>query len=592
MPHEPGQTPDSVNTTAAFSSENVKAEFIWDALDKAGKKCVVLNYPGSWPSNMKNGVVVGGAGLTPGEYRNGLRGLNSKFCVCENQLITTGIYPNAIQGELSPAEGWSNLAEEGEEPLEMEAELNYPEAQAPPAPLTWYVLARQSGDKGYDRITLSPSKDFTEAFCTLEIRQWSPKITTAIQMEDGSVRTVFFRCKLVELSPDAEDFRLFLTALVDLSGLASPKEVLAEIQSNDGVPVPSVGLVEYALGLIDLDTFVECCELHTQWLADAAVCLLKDQDWDLFCMHSHPPDFAYHMLLNDLDPKTSSDEEKRKAVWDAHRRIYESQDRMVADIIKAAGSDTLTVLISDHGAVADGPLMNPYVPLTEAGLSVVKEAGGSKDGGEGWYGELIEGGGQATRAEPSLSKAVPQRVCYVYVNLKGREREGIVEPEDYEKVQQEIIDALYTYVDPRTGTRPVSLALTKRDARILGLHGDNVGDVVYAVYPWFHTQHGPILPTAEWGRGSLKGLFVMNGPGMKAGARLDRTLWLQDLVPTLCYVMNWPVPADVEGAIVYQVLKDPNLRNKQMVKLESGLLRMEAALERKNREPWDKHDCA
>ncbi|MBN2123774.1 MAG: PAS domain S-box protein [Deltaproteobacteria bacterium] len=31
---------------------------------------------------------------------------------------------------------------------------------------------------------------------------------------------------------------------------------------------------------------------------------------------------------------------------------------------------------------------------------------------------------------------------YVYVNLKGRDKGGIVEPEDYEKVQQEIINAL------------------------------------------------------------------------------------------------------------------------------------------------------
>jgi predicted AlkP superfamily phosphohydrolase/phosphomutase len=32
------------------------------------------------------------------------------------------------------------------------------------------------------------------------------------------------------------------------------------------------------------------------------------------------------------------------------------------------------------------------------------------------------------------SKAVPQREIYVYVNLKGRDPDGIVEPEDYEKL--------------------------------------------------------------------------------------------------------------------------------------------------------------
>ena len=67
------------------------------------------------------------------------------------------------------------------------------------------------------------------------------------------------------------------------------------------------------------------------------------------------------------------------------------------------------------------------------------------------------------------SKAFPQRTIYVYVNLKGRDPGGIVDPADYEKVQQQIIDALYSYVDPATGKRPVSPGPWQKDARILGL---------------------------------------------------------------------------------------------------------------------------
>ena len=60
--HLPNTTPDNTNMVEAFNSERIKAETIWDAADKAGKKCIVLNYPGSWPSKMKNGIVVGGQG--------------------------------------------------------------------------------------------------------------------------------------------------------------------------------------------------------------------------------------------------------------------------------------------------------------------------------------------------------------------------------------------------------------------------------------------------------------------------------------------------------------------------------------------------
>jgi hypothetical protein len=138
----------------------------------------------------------------------------------------------------------------------------------------------------------------------------------------------------------------------------------------------------------------------------------------------------------------------------------------------------------------------------------------------------------------------------------------------------------------------VALALTKKDARLLGLHGDRVGDVVYALQPWFGSQHGQILPTADYGVGSLKAVLCMAGPGLKKGFRLERTCCITDIVPTVCYMMDFPVPEQVEGAVLYQTFKNPNYKIKEIQKLKDGLIRMEAAVERQSREPWDHHDCA
>jgi predicted AlkP superfamily phosphohydrolase/phosphomutase len=196
------------------------------------------------------------------------------------------------------------------------------------------------------------------------------------------------------------------------------------------------------------------------------------------------------------------------------------------------------------------------------------------------------------RPDITNSKAVPLQSSYIYVNLKGRDPDGIVEPEDYAKIQQQIIDALYTYVDPRTGTRPVALALTREDARIIGLHGKDCGDVVYAIYPNFGMQHGNILPTAEWGVGSLRGLLVFNGPNIKKGQHLTRTCSLPDIVPTICYMLKWPLPEHAEGGVLYQVFKDPNFIVDEFNKMQAALNRMENALQRGERQPWDKHECA
>jgi hypothetical protein len=198
----------------------------------------------------------------------------------------------------------------------------------------------------------------------------------------------------------------------------------------------------------------------------------------------------------------------------------------------------------------------------------------------------------ATAADMKNTKAVPLQTSYVYINLKGRDPDGIVDPADYEQVQRQIIDALYMYVDPETGKRPVALALSKQDARILGLWGEDCGDVVYGTYPEVGQGHGNILPTADFGVGTIRNVLIMSGPGIRKGLRMERTARLVDIVPTICYLLQWPIPETAEGAVLYQAFKDPNFASEEISKLRAGIARMETALQRGGRQPWDKHECA
>ena len=587
--HEPGTDLDNSSIRAAFSSERVKAEYIWDAADQAGKKCIVVNYPGSWPSKMKNGIMVGGEGLTTGEHRDGHWGLESDCILSSMELITTGLYPMSVRRSLKPAEGWENVPDAGSDPLEMQYDLSFRRARYQSAPLTWWILVRDTQGQGYDRVTLSPTRDYQDAFCTLAVGEWSEKIYTTVKMADGSEKKVFFRCKLLELSDDADDFRLYVTELCQTTGWSDPPEIAAEITSEEGIFGHGGGLGAYPIGWFGLDTYIEINEMHDAWLGDVVTTLLKSHEWDLFYMHSHPPDWVYHAIISDMDPNTCPDEEKRKAAWDTHLKIYQSQDRLLGRIMEQAGKDTLVILVSDHGATPDGPAFNPYKVLVPAGLCAEPKPADAPEMA-GYVAKALKEA--ALRPDPKESQAIPQRSIYVYINLKGRDPDGIVPPEDYEKVQQEVIDALLNYVEPGTGKRPVALALTKQDARILGLYGDRVGDVVYALYPEFGSQHGQILPTGEWGVGSLKGLFVMHGPGLKKGYRLQRNMWLNDVAATVCYLLDLPVPEQCEGAVLYQAFKDPNFKLKEINKLRDALGRMETAVARQEREPWDKHDCA
>ena len=77
----------------------------------------------------------------------------------------------------------------------------------------------------------------------------------------------------------------------------------------------------------------------------------------------------------------------------------------------------------------------------------------------------------------------------------------------------------------------------------------------------------------------------------KAG-KVERKVSADDIALTIATIDDLPITADCTAGIIYQVLKDPNLKLTEITKLEEALERMETVLARNNREPWEKHDCA
>ena len=77
----------------------------------------------------------------------------------------------------------------------------------------------------------------------------------------------------------------------------------------------------------------------------------------------------------------------------------------------------------------------------------------------------------------------------------------------------------------------------------------------------------------------------------KAGA-VARAVDAQDIAVTIATIVDLPVSAQCTGGIIYQAMKNPNLKLDEIRKLKEALVRMESVIQRDNREPWDKHDCA
>jgi predicted AlkP superfamily phosphohydrolase/phosphomutase len=273
-------------------------------------------------------------------------------------------------------------------------------------------------------------------------------------------------------------------------------------------------------------------------------------------MQTHCIDFANHTYMNRRNP---SEEDSNQ---ESLEEIYRSVDRMVGALLEGIDG-ALVVLVSDHGATE-----SPYQEVIEK--DILEKAG---------LLSFIEEDGNR-RIDWTRTRAVPQRACYVYVNLKGRDPQGIVPQEEYEAIREKIIKTLYDYEDPQTKRRVFSLVLRKEDARILGLYEDDersIGDIVYALYPEFALEHGRQLATSDVGRDTVRSLLTFTGHGIKRNHTVKRNVWLVDVVPTLCHALSLPMPRDAEGAVIYGIFEDPDFLLKKIEKLEKECARWRKA---------------
>jgi len=564
----------------AFSSFDCQAEYIWEAAAKVGKLTILLNYPSTWPPRGKNLIQIGGAGLHINSWRidrdgNALSLFYIQHTVADEQLISTEEYPLADVVKLKKADGWKGFEQRSY--LEAEVKLGYRNTYDKVQPVKAFIIIHGSEEGAYEKISLALEKDTTKILFTLKEGEWSQRQQLTFETDRGKKRCIF-KAKLIELSPDGKKLRLYFTPFCQMDGWSYPSEIATELENTPGLPMKAMesGL---RLGWMDSETWLEIMREEITWLGEAAANLLKKHEWTLFFMHAHSPDHFYHMALNIIDPQVCKDEALREEYLRIEEEMYICLDWMIGKILNEADEDTLIFIVSDHGATpTEGHIEGDFKGFTintvlrEAGLLTYNEDEESK-----YY------WGKVGKIDWSKTKAVPQRSCYVYVNLKGRDPYGIVELEDYEKVRDEVINALYEYTDQKTGKKPIAFALKKEDARILGLHGDRIGDIVYGVRAEISGEHGRQLTTGEYGVGSMKGLLIISGPNIKKGHILKRTVWLTDIAPTICYLLGLPIPRDTEGSIIYQAMENPDYLSEELERLKRNYDRLKIAYEGQSR---------
>jgi predicted AlkP superfamily phosphohydrolase/phosphomutase len=398
----------------------------------------------------------------------------------------------------------------------------------------FYALICPQSGSSYDTVKVCRTRDAQDLQAELGPGTWSEWWPEVFEV-DGTEVVGSVRMKLISLSENADRFELFVPQIWPVEGYTYPDRVAKELYDRHGPFLQNPA--RDALGQIDDDTYFELLEYHHQQLASYAIELAGRGDWDILFTETHAPDYGDHFFIGQADEISGADEGTIKRCRDGLARTYASIDRWIGRLLTLADDDTVVVVASDHGGTP-----SQFTPvevnkiLAEAGLLVYKQNG---------------------EVDLSKTRAMHIGLVHIFINLKGREPNGIVDQKDYEATQREIIDVLLDYKDKESGRRPFALAVSRENAEILNLWGDLVGDVVFAVHPSFDAAHGQQLPIGRFGLSGQHSTFIMAGAGVKEGVALRRQVRVVDVAPTLCHLLGWPAPRDANGAIIYEALKDP-----------------------------------
>ncbi len=359
------------------------------------------------------------------------------------------------------------------------------------------------------------------------------------------------RLYLTPLSPDPAD------PPFQLSSPEGYSRGLADRFGRFETPGASAQLWAVDLERLDEETFLQHLNRETEFWSKVLLAELEAGDTTVVSAFFDAPDAAAHLLFRSLDPQHPRYDTRVANLLEGKlAQVYRRVDALVGEVRARLQPQDVLLVVSDHGFHSWQKDFNPNAWLRDHGYLRGSQRA-TREEPDGWQ-ELFTGQVSTDAIDWGKTEAFAVGFSSIYVNLMGREPQGLVEPgEDYRELVEKLRRELMDYRDPDTGEAVVARVVARADRGEAA--PDRGPDLIVGLHPGYRVswqsslgmvaENVLVANLRKWSGDHSSSAAPLTPGVFLCSRRLSDSgpVALVDFVPSLLQVLGVAPPAGLDG---------------------------------------------